>query len=105
MHETIIAGKIIEEAEKLGVKKQIEIECGELGDLSKEELKEALKEMSDFKIKVTGKVSMIKCSCGYEGRAKIVDRGHGYCLYNCPECENKKPEVIEGGEIKIIGVE
>jgi len=37
-------------------------------------------------------------------KARILDKGHGYCLFNCPKCEGK-PEILQGGEIKIVGVE
>ena len=104
MHETVIVNKIIEEAKKLGNIKEITVEVGELCGITPEEVEETLKKMTDWKVKTNFKESRIKCQCGYEGTAKIIEKGHGYCLFNCPKC-GKKPEVIEGGEIKIKSVE
>ncbi len=101
MHETVIANKIIEEANRRKAK-LIHVEVGELSELTKEELANAL-EVFGGKIKITLRNSKVRCQCGYEGRANIIERGHGFCLYNCPNC-GKKPDVLEGGEIKIIGI-
>ncbi len=102
MHEIAIAEKIIREAKKQKQNiKAIEIEVGELEEIEAHEVEEVLQSLTKWKIKVNEKKSKIKCECGYEGRANILDKGHGYCVYNCPQCE-KKPEVLEGGDIKII---
>lgn len=69
-----------------------------------EELKELHEGCREWKFEVVFVKSKVKCPCGYEGQAGIVDRGHGYCIFNCPEC-GKKPDVLEGGEIKIIQIE
>jgi len=103
MHETVIVGKIINEAKKLGEIKAIHIEVGELCELTPHEVEETLKNMTDWTITVTPKQNRISCSCGYKGKAKIIERGHGFCLFACPKCKGK-PTVIEGGEIKIVEV-
>ena len=71
--------------------------------LTPEEIKETLKSMTDWDIKVTLQKSEIRCNCGYKGPAKILDKGHGYCIYKCQKCK-EKPRVLDGGEIKIIGI-
>jgi Zn finger protein HypA/HybF involved in hydrogenase expression len=57
--------------------------------------------------KVDLRKSKIKCKCGYIGRAKILDRGHGYCVWNCPKCglSGKNVRVLDGGEIKVTEIE
>ena len=104
MHEHKIVNKIIEEAKKIGVERFIELEVGELAEFCCDELKEELQNHVDWEIKFNERESKVKCECGYLGRANILDKGHGYCIFNCPICLNK-PEVLEGGEIKIIGAE
>ena len=103
MHETLIVDKIIKEAKKQGNISSIMIELGELCDIYPEELENHLKEQVNWKVDIIYKKGIIKCSCKYRGPAEILDKGHGYCVFRCPNCKNK-PEVIEGGEIKIIGV-
>lgn len=105
MHETAIANKIITEARKQKTKISfLGVEVGELAEVEAHEIEEALKNLTKWSIKVNEKESKIKCSCGYEGRANIIDRGHGYCIFNCPKCENK-PNVLDGRDIRIIKIE
>jgi|WetSurMetagenome_2_1015567.scaffolds.fasta_scaffold198292_2 Zn finger protein HypA/HybF involved in hydrogenase expression len=107
MHEITYAKFVINEAKRVGARKEVKIEVGELCDIESFELKEAMAGLIDWKLDVYEKESRIKCKCGYDGRAKIVDRGHGYCFFGCPECSavGKDLNVLEGGEIKIVGVE
>ncbi len=98
MHETIIANNIITEAKKHGDVKSILIEVGELAHLPSYELKDILKEMTNWEIKVIEKKSKVKCICGFVGPAKIIAKGHDYSLFRCPWCDSI-PEVIEGNEI------
>lgn len=107
MHETVICKKIIEQAKQAQPDqaiKAIEIEVGELADLTASEVEETMKQLTDWEIKVNFVKNKIKCNCGYSGGANIVEKGHGFCVFNCPECKGK-PEVLEGGHIKIIGIE
>jgi Zn finger protein HypA/HybF involved in hydrogenase expression len=104
MHELAIAEKIIDEAKKNGAKRAIKLEVGELCEVEAHEIKEVIERMTKWKVKTVEVEGKIKCKCGYEGEANIVDKGHGYCVFNCPECDSKA-DVLEGGEIKIIGVE
>ena len=134
MHEINIADRIFRDARGAGATHFLRVEIGELCEITKEELEEGLGkvtnvnvvgslqdfggtilqssnsekdfELGEWKFKVDFVESKIKCSCGFEGRAKILDRGHGYCLYGCPSCGStgEKVSVIKGGEIKIVGV-
>lgn len=104
MHDTAIINKIIEETKSLGNFKVLHLSVGELSNISQDHLKEHLEELVDFKIKTKIEKSLVYCSCGYKGKAKILERTHDICLFSCPKC-NSQPKVIKGGEIKIIGVE
>tara|TARA_Y100000310_G_scaffold343478_1_gene451307 strand:+ start:1839 stop:2153 length:315 start_codon:yes stop_codon:yes gene_type:complete len=104
MHETVIANKIIEQAKQAGATNAIQVEVGELAELTPEEIETTLKQLTNWNIQVNYQKSEVKCSCNYQGPAKVIDRGHGYCYFKCPQC-NQNPEVIKGGEIKITGVE
>ena len=104
MHETIIARKLIEEAEKKGKVKAVTIEIGEVGHLKPEELEPTLKVMVDWDLNIIEKKAVVKCECGYQGSPRILERGHDMCLFVCPTCE-EVPTVIEGDQIKLLEVE
>lgn len=103
MHEIVIAERIIKEAKKFGDVSEVNIVLGELCNITKEELLETLGYLVTWKINIQNEESKIESSCGYSGKANIIDRGHGYCIFNCPKCD-QKPNVIRGGDIRIIGV-
>lgn len=103
MHEIVIAERIVKEAKKLGNVNEVSIVLGELCNITKEELQGAIQTIVNWKIDIILEESKVESSCGYSGKANIIDRGHGYCIFNCPNCD-KKPIVIKGGDIKIIGV-
>lgn len=104
MHETIIARKLIEEAEKHGKVKKIVVEVGELGHLPAHELRPTITAMVDWEVELIEKSAIVKCSCGYKGSPKILERGHDMCLFVCPECE-EVPRIIEGNQIRLLSVE
>ena len=103
MHELSIINKIIKEAKKQGQVSSIMLEVGELSNIEPQDLEFHLRELVDWKITVNTKKSLVTCNCGYKGQAQILDKGHGYCIYKCPKCK-EKPRVLDGGEIKIIGI-
>jgi len=103
MHETRVVERILQEAMRAGASREIRIEVGELSGLTPEEIADGL-ESSGFRARVSLERNKIKCECGFRGSAKILERGHGYCLFQCPEC-GKRPEVLKGGEIRITGVD
>jgi len=103
MHEEAIINSIIKEIENQEKVKSIEIEVGELAGIEAEHLKEHLKERVDWKIEVMKKDSLIKCECGYQGKAKIEERLHDFVVFSCPKC-GKTPEVLDGKDIKIKSI-
>ncbi len=103
MHETAIARKIIEEAESHGKVSSLRLEVGELCNVTAEELAPCIRAMVSWDVKAETRESLVKCACGYRGRARIAERGHDFCLYECPEC-GSVPEVVEGNEIRIVSV-
>lgn len=107
MHEIAFADKVLREAEKAGATRYLSVEVGELCEIEADELEEAFENLVDWKLNITERKSKISCQCGYVGEARIVDRGHGYCVWNCPSCglSGKNINVLEGGEIKIVEVE
>ena len=104
MHEKEITQKVIDEAQEMGATEAVRVEVGELAEISPDEMQEALEKMTDWEVRVDYKESKVECECGYVGRARIVEKGHGYCIFNCPKCD-RKPEVINGGDIKVIEVD
>ncbi|MBU0977146.1 MAG: hydrogenase maturation nickel metallochaperone HypA [Nanoarchaeota archaeon] len=136
MHEINIADRVLREARKAGATHFLRVEIGELCEVTKEELEEGLhkvmapvvveslrdfggtvlqssafvEELEDQKWEcaVDFVESRVRCEkCGFEGRAKISDRGHGYCLWECLRCgkSGKDVEVLAGGEIRVVEVE
>ena len=132
MHEINIADKVLREARSAGASHFFRVEVGELCEITAEELEDGLKRVTEIavldnfnsfgnvvlqksgepdfgemKFEVDFVESKIKCSCGFLGRARVIDRGHGYCVWDCPSCgaSGSRVEVVGGGEIKIIEVE
>ena len=103
MHDTIIARKIIEEAESHGIVKKIHLEIGEIASVPAKELVACLETITNWRITCKEIVSIVRCKCGYNGRVKIIERGHDFCLIECPECQSL-PEIASGNEIKLIRV-
>ena len=131
MHEMMIAEKVVREARRAGATKFLRVEVGELSEITASELEEGLRNVlgvqivdgieghsvtqmgveelsfDSWEFKVDFVESVIECKCGYRGRAGIVDRGHGYCVWDCPSCHRagKEVEVLEGGAIRVTEVE
>jgi len=105
MHNHKIIQKIIEEAKRQGAEGKIVLEVGEISEFEGGEIAQEVEEHSGWDVEIISKESKIECSCGYSGRARILDRGHGYCIFDCPVCGNKKVKILEGAEIKLMGVE
>ncbi len=103
MHEEAIINSIIKEIENQEKVKSIEIEVGELAGIEAEHLKEHLKERVDWEIEVVKKDSLVRCECGYKGKAKIKERLHDFVIFSCPSC-GEIPEVLDGKDIKIKSV-
>ena len=100
MHEMSIAMKMLREAKKQRARGSITILLGDLSGLTEDELREALRSISEVKVfveRVKGKISCL--SCGFSGEPKIVHREHGYVLACCPKCNGRRLKVLAGNEI------
>ncbi len=104
MHEVVFANKVIEKAKGYGDVKGIKVEVGELAEVSADELRDALKKLVKWNVNVEEKEALVKCKCGYEGKPRILERGHHTVLFNCSKCGNL-PEVVNGNEINLVDVE
>ncbi len=101
MHEHSIANKIIEDVKKNSDNvKSITIEVGDLAHLPAPEMKEVLENMTNWEINVTKKPATVFCDfCNYKGKPTILEQMHDNNIYQCPNCENMLPEIIDGGDI------
>jgi Zn finger protein HypA/HybF involved in hydrogenase expression len=104
MHETVIAQKILEEADKFGMVKKIRLEVGELGPLPPEELLATLQTMTKAIVDMKIIPAKIECDCSFKGHPAILERGHDYILYECPGC-GEAPPLLEGKDIHIVSVD
>lgn len=98
MHEIEFANKIIEEAKKYGKVKSVVVEVGELAPISLKNLKDAMKMLVDWDIKMILKKGLVKCDCGYEGEPKVIEKQHSFTLFICPEC-SAQPRILNGKDI------
>jgi len=106
MHEQGIAQSIINEAKKHGKVKKITVECGDLGHLPANEMKEVLEKMTDWEIEIIKKKAVVKCEkCGYKGEPKILQQLHDQNIFECPKCEMMFPQILEGENIILKSVE
>jgi len=103
MHETVVAKNIIKEAKRYGSVKEIYLEIGELSPVPTDELIECLHKLVDWKIHYKEVPSTVRCSCGFIGHPKIIERGHDYFLIECPKCKSI-PTIVGGNNIKILKV-
>jgi Zn finger protein HypA/HybF involved in hydrogenase expression len=107
MHDLQFANEIIEKVEKIkksGSIKSVVVEVGELAPISASSLKQTLKTLVKWKVKVISKKSVVKCDCGYEGPAKIIERQHSLVLFRCLKC-GAIPKVLSGKEVMLKEVE
>lgn len=101
MHEHHFIEHIIEQVPNKDKVISVEIELGELVGIEAAHLKEHLMEHTGWDIKVGVIKSKIKCSCGYIGEARVLQRLHDLVIYECPKCGNDNMEVLEGKDIRI----
>lgn len=103
MHETAIAHAIIEEAKKHGKVESVELELGELGHVPPQELVECIERLVPWKVVWSEKKAVVKCTCGFHGHPKVIERGHDHFMIECPRC-GETPQLLSGTEFKIIKV-
>lgn len=103
MHEHHFIQNIIKDIPNKEKVKSVEIELGELVGIESDHLKDHLEDETSWKVTIKTKKSEVKCSCGYNGEANILQRLHDIVIYDCPECQGE-PEVIHGKDLKILKV-
>lgn len=100
MHEQSIAQSIISAAKEQGEVQGITVECGDLGHLPAEEMREVLQKMTDWNITIVNKKAVVLCEeCSYSGEPKIVQQLHDHNIFECPKCGTMFPKVLEGDQI------
>lgn len=103
MHEHTFIQSIIEPIEDREKVVRVELEVGELVGIEAGHLKEHLVDETGWSVGVEEIESLVKCGCGYSGRAKIRERLHDMVIFECPKC-GKLPEVLSGKDVKIVRV-
>ncbi len=103
MHEHSFVEAILRDVKDLDKVKEISLEVGELVGIEAGHLKEHMEEGRNFGVEVETKDSEVKCECGFNGRARILERLHDIVVFDCPECGGI-PEVVDGQDIKILKV-
>ena len=103
MHEHSFIEAILRNVEDRDNVRKIVLEVGELAGIEAGHLREHILERVDWDIEAIEKESVVKCDCGFEGRAKVLERLHDLVIFECPECGGI-PEVLEGKDIKILKV-
>ena len=84
MHDSVIASSIIKDIEQHGKVKKAYIEVGELFGIEPDHLLEHIRDVSKIEFDIKQTQSIVKCTCGYKGRAKIIERFHDFVLYQVP---------------------
>lgn len=104
MHELNLAVQIVEKAKKKGDVRAVTVEVGDLAHVQPSEIKDALAKLVDWKLVIQRKPALVRCSCGYEGNPRVVEKRHGLTLIVCPKCSTL-PMVVEGNDIILKSVE
>ncbi len=103
MHEHSFIEGILKNVQDLDKVKKLKLEVGELVGIEAEHLKEHMEEGRNFEVEVLGGKSRARCECGFDGRARILERLHDLVIFECPEC-GSIPEILEGDKIRILKV-
>ena len=108
MHEHTLAMNILKTAHDAAKGQKIlkiVLEIGEIADIPPQELVDAIKHIVKYDVEYAESESKIKCSCGYIGRSRILEKKHAATIFVCPECNNSNPEVLTGKDIIIKEIE
>ena len=104
MHEHTFIEAILRNVKNKDNVRGIILEAGELVGIEAGHLREhILKRFNDWDVEVLTKKSLVRCECGFEGRAKILERLHDLVIFECSKC-GEVVEVLEGKDIKILKV-
>ncbi|MBU0535752.1 MAG: hydrogenase maturation nickel metallochaperone HypA, partial [Nanoarchaeota archaeon] len=79
-------------------------EVGELSGITAKELEEYLQENADFEFLIDETKAKVRCRCGYEGMAEIIDSKDGEVVFMCSKCGDI-PEIISGDKVKVSEVQ
>ena len=105
MHETVFVQHILEEAKKYSNITRLHIEVGELAHVPLEDLRPTLEAMSPYLVVLTEKKAVVACTCGYQGKPNVLERGHDHTMWACPTCNTLAPKIIERDQIILKNVE
>jgi len=104
MHEHTFIEAILRNVENKDNVRGIILEAGELVGIEAGHLREhILKRFNDWDVEVLTKKSLVRCECGFEGRAKVLERLHDFVVFECPAC-GEVPEIVDGKDIKIVKI-
>jgi Zn finger protein HypA/HybF involved in hydrogenase expression len=103
MHEHSFTEAILNNVKDKENVRGIVLEVGDLVGIEPGHLKEHIEEMYDWDVEVVLKKSKVRCECGFEGEAKVLERLHDLVIFECAKCGGI-PEVLEGKDIKILKV-
>ena len=101
MHEHAFIQSIIAQVPNPEKTIGITVEVGELAGIEEEHLKEHLFDETGWDVTTIQKESLVECTCGYKGRARIKERLHDLVIFDCPLCGHI-PKVLQGKYIKVL---
>ncbi len=103
MHEHSFIEAILKDVNNRDDVNRITLEVGELAGIEGEHLKRHIMERFNWAVEIIERMSKVKCECGFEGRARILERLHDLVIFECAQC-GWVPEVLEGKDIKILKI-
>ena len=103
MHEHSFIEAIVRDIEDRDNVRGIVLEVGELVGIEAGHLREHILERYSWNVDVLKKDGLVRCSCGFEGAPKVLERLHDLVIFECPECSGV-PEVLSGDKIRILKV-
>ena len=106
MHETVLVAKIIAQAKRkkpLRGVKGIVLRVGDLATVKGPEIREKLVALTGWKVKIVKEAARVKCACGFTGKPSVLERGHDFVLFICPNCQSV-PRIVKGGGLDVMKV-
>jgi hydrogenase nickel incorporation protein HypA/HybF len=91
----------------------VEIEMGELNNVTHEQMRQVFEMAAKgtiaegAKLEVKIKEGKVRClDCGYSGRVEVdVEHGHDHSTHlHCPKCSGGSLEILEGGDIEVRNI-
>ncbi|MFZ5954884.1 MAG: hydrogenase/urease maturation nickel metallochaperone HypA [Nanoarchaeota archaeon] len=101
MHEILFAQELLNQIENKDNVQSIELEVGELAEITAEELRNVIEDLMGWEVIVENVLANVECGCcGFTGRPKITERNQDFVIYECPQCKGL-PRAKAGKEIII----